>query len=75
MAWATAVESYSAVLDRRKLGRTGLPACGHAPGTSDVPLTVMQMLPLQGVVVVTSPQDMARYERSKGYRTQRLAVC
>jgi len=30
MAWATAVESYSAVLDRRKLGRTGLPACGHA---------------------------------------------
>ena len=30
------------------------------PGTSDVPLTVMQMLPLQGVVVVTSPQDMAR---------------
>ncbi|NPV88091.1 Mrp/NBP35 family ATP-binding protein [Coprothermobacteraceae bacterium] len=30
------------------------------PGTSDVPLTVMQKLPLKGVVVVTSPQEMAR---------------
>lgn len=29
------------------------------PGTGDVPLTVMQSLPLQGVVVVTSPQDLA----------------
>jgi len=30
------------------------------PGTGDAPLTVMQTLPLQGVVVVTSPQDLAR---------------
>jgi len=38
------------------------------PGTSDVPLTVMQMLPLQGVVVVvTSPQDMARSVVKKAY--------
>jgi Mrp family chromosome partitioning ATPase len=29
------------------------------PGTSDVPLTVMQSLPLDGVVIVTSPQDLA----------------
>lgn len=29
------------------------------PGTGDVPLTVMQSLPLQGVIVVTSPQDLA----------------
>jgi len=29
------------------------------PGTSDVPLTVMQSLPLNGVVIVTSPQDLA----------------
>jgi len=29
------------------------------PGTSDVPLTVMQSLPINGVVVVTSPQDLA----------------
>ena len=29
------------------------------PGTSDVPLTVMQSLPLSGVVVVSSPQDLA----------------
>jgi len=37
------------------------------PGTSDVPLTVMQMLPLDGVVVVTSPQDMARSVVKKAY--------
>jgi Mrp family chromosome partitioning ATPase len=29
------------------------------PGTSDAPLTVMQTLPLAGVVVVSSPQDLA----------------
>jgi len=29
------------------------------PGTSDAPLTVMQSLPLSGVLLVTSPQDLA----------------
>jgi Mrp family chromosome partitioning ATPase len=29
------------------------------PGTSDASLTVMQSLPLSGVVLVTSPQDLA----------------
>jgi len=29
------------------------------PGTSDAPLTVMQSIPLNGVVVVSSPQDLA----------------
>ena len=29
------------------------------PGTSDAPLTVFQSLPLQGVVIVTTPQDLA----------------
>jgi Mrp family chromosome partitioning ATPase len=30
------------------------------PGTSDASLTVMQSIPLNGVVLVTSPQDLAR---------------
>jgi Mrp family chromosome partitioning ATPase len=29
------------------------------PGTSDASLTVMQMLPLSGILMVTSPQDLA----------------
>lgn len=29
------------------------------PGTSDVPLTVMQLLPLSGLIVVCSPQELA----------------
>ncbi len=29
------------------------------PGTGDAPLTVMQSLPLDGIVVVSSPQDLA----------------
>lgn len=28
------------------------------PGTGDVPLTVMQSIPISGVVIVTTPQDM-----------------
>ena len=30
------------------------------PGTSDAPLTVFQSLPLDGVIVVSSPQDLAK---------------
>jgi len=29
------------------------------PGTADVPLTVMQSLPLSGVIIVSTPQDLA----------------
>jgi Mrp family chromosome partitioning ATPase len=28
------------------------------PGTGDVPLTVFQSIPLDGIVIVTSPQDL-----------------
>ncbi len=35
------------------------------PGTSDAPLTVFQSLPLDGVVVVSSPQDLASMIVSK----------
>ncbi|MEM2128196.1 MAG: Mrp/NBP35 family ATP-binding protein [Candidatus Methanomethylicaceae archaeon] len=35
------------------------------PGTSDAQLTVMQILPLDGVVVVTSPQELANLIVSK----------
>lgn len=35
------------------------------PGTGDVPLTVMQLIPLDGMVVVSSPQDLALMVVSK----------
>ena len=35
------------------------------PGTSDAPLTVFQSLPLSGVVIVSTPQDLAKMIVSK----------
>jgi ATP-binding protein involved in chromosome partitioning len=36
------------------------------PGTGDVPLTVSQSVPLTGAVIVTTPQDVALADASKG---------
>jgi Mrp family chromosome partitioning ATPase len=38
------------------------------PGTSDAPLTVFQSLPLDGVIVVSSPQDLASMIVSKAVK-------
>lgn len=37
------------------------------PGTGDVPLTVFQSLPVEGVVIVSSPQDLVRMIVTKAY--------
>lgn len=37
------------------------------PGTGDVPLTVFQSIPLDGVIIVTSPQDLVHLIVKKAY--------
>lgn len=37
------------------------------PGTGDVPLTVFQAIPLDGVIIVTSPQDLVHLIVRKSY--------
>lgn len=41
------------------------------PGTGDVPLTVFQSLPVDGVVIVTSPQDLVQMIVKKAYNMAR----
>lgn len=42
------------------------------PGTGDVPLTVFQTIPLDGVVMVTSPQDLVSLIVKKAYNMAKL---
>ena len=42
------------------------------PGTGDVPLTVFQSLPIDGVIVVTSPQDLVSMVVTKAIRMANL---
>ena len=41
--------------------------CEAKDGTGDVPLTVFQSLPVEGIVIVTSPQDLVRMIVKKAY--------
>ena len=42
------------------------------PGTGDVPLTVFQSIPLDGIVIVTSPQDLVSLIVKKAYNMAEL---
>ncbi len=42
------------------------------PGTGDVPLTVYQSLPLDGIIIVTSPQQLVEMIVEKAYNMAAL---
>lgn len=42
------------------------------PGTGDVPLTVMQSLPLNGLIIVTSPQELATMIVNKAIKMAKI---
>ena len=42
------------------------------PGTGDVPLTVFQSIPTQGIVIVTSPQDLVSMIVKKAYNMAQM---
>ena len=65
-------------VDRRcKLGRLGLLYPRHAPGTSDIHLTLVQTLPITGAVIVSTPQKVALADARKGinmYQNEKVNV-
>ena len=44
------------------------------PGTGDVPLTVFQSLPIDGVVIVTSPQDLVSMIVAKAVKMANMHI-
>ena len=42
------------------------------PGTGDVPLTVFQSLPVEGIVIVSSPQDLVKMILIKAYKMAQM---
>ena len=42
------------------------------PGTGDVPLTVFQSLPVDGIIIVTSPQDLVQMIVKKAYNMAQM---
>ena len=42
------------------------------PGTGDVPLTVFQSIPLDGIIIVTTPQDLVTMIVKKAYNMAKL---
>lgn len=42
------------------------------PGTGDIPLTVLQSLPVDGIIIVTSPQELVSMIVSKGVKMAKM---
>lgn len=53
------------ILEKTEWGKLDYLVCDLPPGTSDIPLTIMQILKPDGVIIVTTPQEISTIDAKK----------
>ena len=69
---AMAVSALKQMIHQTRWGTLDFLLADLPPGTGDVPLTVFQSLPVDGIIIVTTPQDLVTMIVKKAYNMAKM---